>query len=250
MLQVHQFQKLPASLLRLLISKQVFFVGSLVQGDLTRLKKQFKQLEGQTFNTIDLKQLANQRGLIQRTDSGSLDALAEKLLGVYLSKDPSLRKSEDWEEINLPARRPDLLNYAALDAYASQLIFKKISEVPPLECVEHCTPSGTRIALLTREGGEIAAYGEISHTQVSTFAGVRVKTSTNSRILVDIHSVLIPSAAAILHIPSSSGGRTKTKAGALTLAQLRSLSNSSVFQVVSPVALLQFDRRSGADLVC
>jgi hypothetical protein len=205
-------------------------------------------LHDQTFRTIDLKQFAIQRVLIGKRESGSLDALAEKLLGVYLPKDDALRKSEDWEGNDFP-HRPELLNYAALDVYASRLIFEKISETAPLDCVQHNTPAGTRVALLTREGGEVAAYGQISPVQTTTFAGIRIKTPTNSRVLVDIDSVVIPSAAAILHVPSSSGHRTRTKAGALTLAQLRSIADSSVFHVVSPISLLQFDQRPQSVLV-
>ncbi|KAJ6558917.1 hypothetical protein B0H10DRAFT_1967203 [Mycena sp. CBHHK59/15] len=211
----HRFHKLPASLLRFLISKQVFLIGSAVQADLTRLKKQFNQLEDQTFNVIDLKQFAIQCGLIERRGSGSLDSLAEKLLGVYLSKDPSLRMNEEWEKAHIP---PELINYAALDVFVSQLLFEKIAETAPLDC--------------------------ISAIQTPSFAGIRVKTQRNTRVLIDIDKVLIPSAAAILHVPSSSGARTKTKAGALTLSQLCSQSGSPTFQLVSPITLLQFDRCS------
>ncbi|KAJ7466068.1 hypothetical protein FB451DRAFT_1369813 [Mycena latifolia] len=132
---------------------------------------------------------------------------------IYIIPDSSLRQCENWED-NI-SHRPELLNYAALDVYASRLIFEKISEKAPLECVQHDTAPGTRIAMLTREGGEIAAYGQISAVQTSTFAGIRVKTSNNSRV-VDIDSVLIPAAAAILHVPPSSS---------------------------SGLSLLQFDRR-------
>ncbi|KAJ6534546.1 hypothetical protein B0H10DRAFT_1972477 [Mycena sp. CBHHK59/15] len=219
---VHRFQKLPASLLSLLISKQVFWIGSSIQADLTCLKKQFNQLADQTFSRIDLKQFAIQRGLIRKQDSGALDVLSEKLLGVYLSKDSSLRQCEDWET-NL-VTWPDLLNYAALD-------------------VHHDTAPGTRVAMLTREGGDIAAYGRISPVQTTTFAGILVKTSNNGHVLVDIDHILIPSAAAILHVPSSFAHRSQTKADALTLAQLKSASTSLTFAVVSPVSLLQFDWR-------
>ncbi|KAJ7479110.1 hypothetical protein FB451DRAFT_1172230 [Mycena latifolia] len=241
---VHKLTKLPASFLRFLISKQVFLIGSSIQADLTRLKKQFSQLDGQAFNIIDLKQFAIQRGLIQKKDSGALDTLAEKFLGVYLSKDPSIRKSEDWEKPHLSS---ELINYAALDVYASRLIFEKLSETAPLDCVRHDTAPGTRIALLTREGGEIAAYGRISSLQAATFTAVRVKTSTNSRVIIDIESVLIPSAAAILHVPHSSGSTTGTKAGAFTLSQLRAQITSPTFSIVTPVALLQYDRRCQSD---
>ncbi|KAJ7215664.1 hypothetical protein C8J57DRAFT_1483139 [Mycena rebaudengoi] len=50
-------------------------------------QKQFAQLNGQSFNVIDLKQFAIQRGAIEKKESGSLDVLADNLLGAYLSRD-------------------------------------------------------------------------------------------------------------------------------------------------------------------
>ena len=76
----------------------MFKIGSAIKGDLTRLKKQFPQLASQTsFATIDLKEYAIQRGVIQRKDPGGLDSLVEKVLGKYLPKDDTVCKSEDWE---------------------------------------------------------------------------------------------------------------------------------------------------------
>ncbi|KAK7025856.1 hypothetical protein R3P38DRAFT_3531780 [Favolaschia claudopus] len=238
---VHRYQKLPPSLIRFFISPRVFFIGSSIQGDFTRLKKQFTQLENQKINTIDLKQFSIQRALIEKKESGSLDSLAAKFLGVFLSKDPSLRTGENWEQTVIS---PDLINYAALDVYTSRLIFEKLSETAALECVQHDTPPRTRVALMAREGGEIVAYGQISPIQTSSYAGVRI---TKSRVLVDVDFVVVPSAAAVLHlvVPSTAGVGAKTRSGALTLAHLRSLSDSpdSSFHLVSPVSLLQFDRR-------
>ncbi|KAK6972283.1 hypothetical protein R3P38DRAFT_2812412 [Favolaschia claudopus] len=159
--------------------------------------------------------------VIEKKDSGSLDSLAAKFLGVFLSKDRSLRTGEHWEQSVIAS---DLLNYAALDVYASRLIFDELSKTAALQRVQHDTPPGTRVALLTREGGAIAAYGQISHVQTSTYAGVRI---TKSRVLVDSDSVVIPSAAAILHFaPTNTSAQTKTKSDTLTLSHLRSLSNS------------------------
>ena len=70
-------------------------------------------------------------------------------------KDPSLRLNEEWEKVHIP---PELINYTALDVFASGLIFEKIVETAPLDCIQHDTALGTRISLLTQEGGEIAAY--------------------------------------------------------------------------------------------
>jgi hypothetical protein len=77
------------------VNDRVFKVGSSIKGDLTRLKKQFPQLAEQTsFNTIDLKEYTIQRGLIGRKQSGTLDVLVEKLLGMFLPKDESVRRSD------------------------------------------------------------------------------------------------------------------------------------------------------------
>ncbi|KAK7016160.1 hypothetical protein R3P38DRAFT_2786521 [Favolaschia claudopus] len=244
---VHKFDHLPGSLLRLLISNRVFKIGNSVSADCTRLKKQFPQLKDQSsFNTIDLKQYSIERGVIGRKDPGSLDVLAEKVLNVYLSKDDSLRKNEEWEIIPL---RSHLLDYAALDVYASQRIFAEVTKLAPLDWVRHDSPAGSRVALLVHEGGETAAYGKISDVQPTSLSGIRVKTQTNSRVVIEIDRVLIPTAAAILHLPLENGTtrRQATKSGAYTLQQLQTAASGSVFQIVSPVSLLSFDR---AGVVC
>ncbi|KAJ6616822.1 hypothetical protein B0H10DRAFT_2219161 [Mycena sp. CBHHK59/15] len=230
---VHRFHKLPTALLRLLISPQVFLIGSAIKGDLTCLKKQFPQLLDCTSNIIDLKQFAIRRGVIKKNTSGALDTLAEKVLGVYLPKDATFRKTNEWE-MDL-TQWPELLNYAALDIFASRLIFEKINKIAPLDLVQRNTPAGTPITLLVHEGGEIAAYGRIASSQPATFAGVR---NSATRVLIDIDLILLPSATAILHLDSSS----TAKSGALTLSQLQLKSSSPVFQILSPLALLQFDR--------
>ena len=65
-------------------------------------------------------------------------------------------------------------------------------------------------------------------------------------MVVDIKTVLIPSAAAILHLlpQSLSLSSQKTKAGAYTLGQLHAASSASTFQVVTPIALLTFDHQN------
>ena len=63
--------------------------------------------------------------------------------------------------------------------------------------------------------------------------------------MIDVEDVIIPSAAAILHLLPSHKG--KTKAGALTLGQLQASTSSLPFQVVCPISLLMFDLR---DQVC
>ena len=185
-----------------LVSDWVFKIGSAVKGDLTHIKKQFDQLSNQTsFNVIDLKEYALQCGILQWKESGSLEALAKHVLGQYLAKDDILRKNDDWEEWPL---HPELLNYAAWDVHASQLIYEKVAKVTPLDRVEHSSPAGTCIALLVQKGGSIVAYGKIAFLQPKKLGSIQVKVPTNSRVVVDIEHVAISSAAAILHLPQPS----------------------------------------------
>ena len=247
--QIHKFDQLPSSLLRLLVNDRVFKIGSAVKADLTRLKKQFLQLAGQTsFNTIDLKEYAIQRGVIGRKQSGTLDILLEKLLGMFLSKDESIRRSDQWEASQLSDSQ---IQYAVLDVVASRCVFQKASEIAPLEYVQHSSPPGTHIGLHIQKGGEVVAYGTIAEVQPLMLGNVRVKVPTRSRLVINVDTVLVPSAAAILHLlPSQKGKTGKTKAEAFTLGQLQAASVSSPFQIVSPISLLTFDLQDQVCLIC
>lgn len=171
-----------------------------------------------------------------------------------------IRKSDEWEQKYLSREQ---LQYAALDVFASRLIFENATKVAPVKKPTIDTPAGTRIILLVQEGGEPAAYGRISEFQPTSLAGIRVKVPTKSRLVVEIDTLLKPSVAAILHlapgpsseplVSSSSLARShrRTKSSALTLGQLQassSLENSSFFKVVTPITLLEFDLRNQDDI--
>ena len=141
---------------------------------MTHLKNQFLQLKQQkSFNVIDLKEYCIQRGIVSRKESGALDFLITKTLQKYLPNDEALRKNEEWETKKLQA---ELESYAALDVFASRLIFEKASQVSPLARVKRDTPPGTSIILLVQEGGSPAAYGKISLIQPDKLGAVCVKT--------------------------------------------------------------------------
>ncbi|KZP05859.1 hypothetical protein FIBSPDRAFT_1053873 [Athelia psychrophila] len=238
---VHKLQKLPASLLHILTSNRVFKIGSAIKGDLTHLKKQFSQLSSQSsFTVIDLKEYAIKCGVIQRKSAGSLDALLEKCLGLYLPKDDALQKHDGWETRSLPS---ELLDYAAKDVYASHLLFEKLTELSPIERVTSDTPGGTPVKILVQAGGEVSAYGHILYSQPSSLGTVRVAVPSKNRLAVEINRVIIPAASALLHLlPSPSG--SKTKSGAYTLGQLQAASGTTHFPIVVPISLLEFSYSS------
>ena len=168
-----------------------------------------------------------------------MDHLLEKTTQIYLSKDKNLRKTEDWEVKKLHA---DLLCYATKDVFASRIIYEKATEAAPLAHVEYDSPAGTQIAVLVQEGGEVAAYGKISSFQPVSLNNIRVKVPSKSQLVVDVKTIIIPLAAAILHISHdlSLVNTQQTKPGMLTLAQLQAASSTSAFQVVVPLSLLNF----------
>ncbi len=155
------------------MNDHVFKIGSAIKGDLTHLKKQFPQLARQaSFTIIDLKEYVVQRGIIGQKDSGTLDALVEKLLGLYLPKDDAVRRCDEWEADQLSHQ---LTEYAVLDVLASRLVFEEASKIEPLDHVQHSTPAGTKVGILVQEGGAVAAYGTIAEYQQPSLGNVRVK---------------------------------------------------------------------------
>lgn len=131
------------------------------------LTRQYKNLVGTDFATIDLKEYALELGQLKTREKGSQDALLKSQLGFFMSKDDSVRKSRGWE---LPTLSRALSNYAALDVHGSRLVFEKMSETPARDLVLFTSPVGSRIALLTQIGGEIAPYGTISEAQPSSLS--------------------------------------------------------------------------------
>lgn len=218
----------------------MYKVGSAVRADLSRLKRQFPQLsDTETFKLIDLKEFCIQQGVINRDQGGSLDVLLKKAAHKYISKDPNLRRCEDWE---ISPLRNDLVEYAALDAYASRVVYEEAAKLTPPLQVSTETQPGTRVTLFTQaDSGIPAAHGTIADPQPQTHNRIRVKMPAKSRLLLNIDQVIVPAAAATLHLlPGNRKGRNK--AGTWTLGELqqKSIQPNGVFQLVAPVSHLRF----------
>ncbi len=157
---------------------------------------------------------------------------------MYLSKDTQYRKCDKWEKLPLD---PGLLHYAALDIYASILIFETTVLITPITRIEFGTPPGTAIVLLSHEGGLPVAYGNIANLQPRSHGSIRVNTPTQSRLLITLSEILAPAAAAILHrLP---GSTSRTKSGSYTLGQLKEMAGDASVRVVAPISHLTFDER-------
>ena len=190
------------------------------------------------FAIINLKAFLLEHGVLEHQGSATLNAMAKTMLGKFMSKDPSVRKSERWEMACLPK---DHLNYAALDVWGSRLVFEAASKVAPWDYVKYDSAPGTHVAVLVHSGGEIAADGVIASAQPRSLSTIKVQLPSHSCLLIDITSVMLPSAAAILHLLPLERGTTK--AGALIFGQLQRMSSTSSFSVVCLLSLLVFNSR-------
>ncbi|KAF5325696.1 hypothetical protein D9611_000435 [Ephemerocybe angulata] len=238
---VHRLNgRLPPSLLRILVSPNVYKVGSAIKADFTRLKKQFPVLGKQkSFNLIDLKEYCIRQGLLARNRTGSLDALVKQLMNKYLPKEESSRKSEDWECSSLPE---ELRLYAALDVYATLKVYEVASQHTAPALIDTNTPAGTRVTLYTQDGGLPIAHGSISSMQPSSFQNVRIKVPSKRRILIDVDHVLMPTASATLHLLPRERS-DKHNAGTFTIRQVQSAcppQESGIFQMVALTDHLRF----------
>ncbi|KAL7410044.1 hypothetical protein BDY24DRAFT_444398 [Mrakia frigida] len=202
------------------------------QGDLP------SDLGSQPFTIIDLKDFARRQGLLPSNESGSLDALASKVLGKFLPKDSSVRTTDDWERKVLSDEQK---TYAALDVHASRCIFEKARESPTILPFHSSPQAGTSVAILLQIGGVVTAYGSVADEQPDRLGDVQVRTGGQDRIIVDVKEVLVPAAGAVLHV--SSNGKEGKSCRSLAQLQRSSLTKES-FKVVVPQHLLAHDRRT------
>lgn len=182
------YLSLPSSLLALLRAPHIRKVGCHIQADLTRLFKDcgFSSERDQAFaGALELGALAKSRNLVQRANTSLADMLAATRR-LFLPKEESIRVSTAWDDINLPKTH---LEYAALDAYATWLVFDAMITTASDEPVTMNTTPGTPIRLWSRNRSTIVARGFIALDRPKSFKGVNV---TRNRAVVTITSVQVP----------------------------------------------------------
>ncbi|KAK0221579.1 hypothetical protein IW262DRAFT_1459842 [Armillaria fumosa] len=124
-----------------------------------------------------------------------------------------------------------------------------MSEIAPIDHVSNDTPSGTWVALSTQEGGDIVAYGYICAVQPSSLLGIRVQVPTKSWLVIEVDTILQPSAALPLHqIPDTKTGHISwTKAGCCTLAEIKAASISSSHMIEKELRTLMNESQPTPD---
>ena len=117
--------RLPRDLKTLLSDPQVKKVGRMVDSDLCYLQKEVHS--HQPFvGGIDLAKLAKEHSIVPNARVGLGDVCAA-VLGKRLNKNVPQCVSTQWDNEILDK---DQLNYAALDAYASLLIYEALKRIP------------------------------------------------------------------------------------------------------------------------
>jgi hypothetical protein len=93
---------LPNALVNILKDESFTFIGHSIQGDITRLKKQFKKLENVAVRFECLHKMAQCRGVIPRSGTFGLADYSKELLGRTMEKD---LQTSNWSRSNLSSQQ-------------------------------------------------------------------------------------------------------------------------------------------------
>ncbi|KAF8833475.1 hypothetical protein BDN67DRAFT_916912 [Paxillus ammoniavirescens] len=177
---------LPHSFLVFMQSPCFTKVGVGIGADFTRLQRNChisannKPFVGQ----VELGVMAKHRG-VQIKKNVSLADLVAVLLHQYLLKDPAVRVSPRWADSALPR---EYVDYAVLDAYATNQVYLRLAGMKIAPPVTATTPGGTSVILVSPDGNPVA-WGIIAMEQPPTLNSINV---TPSRSMMTVSQVLVP----------------------------------------------------------
>jgi len=116
--QVSMMNGFPCELKKVIESEDIIKTGLNINGDMSHLNVDYNITAN---GVVELSELANQS--INNHEKWSLNGLLMNKLGYQLVKDSNVRCG-DWEMYPLTKQQ---LEYAALDAYAGLIIYKKLN---------------------------------------------------------------------------------------------------------------------------
>ena len=121
--QISAMKSLPKHLTKLILDSRVLLVGLNIESDLWKLARDFDVNVKPIFDNkcvVDISRLANEK--LKSNEHWSLEGLCRNRLGQRLDKNSDIRCG-DWTEVPLRAEQK---TYAAIDAYASLLIYEHL----------------------------------------------------------------------------------------------------------------------------
>jgi hypothetical protein len=176
----------------LLENANILKVGRMVHADLKYLETAARP-SNPFCGAVDLAMLAKERQIIT-TAKCSLADLSAVVLQRRLSKNVSQRISTSWEDDILT---PEMLAYAALDAYASLTIYQRLIQIPAPSPLPSKVSPHSHIILYHNNFSRIIARGHISETcTASSYDGINI---TDVRTVIEVTEVVVPAAIITMH---------------------------------------------------
>ncbi|KAJ3768614.1 hypothetical protein FB446DRAFT_706893 [Lentinula raphanica] len=186
-------QQLPHQLVLFFKDPRIIKAGRMVTADLRQLK--MISGKGPFAGGLELGTFTKQRFLISDARSSLADLTAE-ILGKCLPKNCAEHICTNWDDNELT---PAQIDYAALDAYASLVLFNCINAIPLPELVTTSTLSGTRVILLSSDKKKIIAHGTLTSPHD---LGIQL---TSAQVTVCISQIIVPGAKLKKHTLSDFG---------------------------------------------
>ncbi|KAG6808594.1 hypothetical protein H0H92_003610 [Tricholoma furcatifolium] len=180
--------ELPLVLKQVLTNPRIIKVGRCVASDLKYLE-QVCRSDIPFVGGIDIASLAKKK-LVVSSARVSLSDLCAIVLNRCLKKNVSERTSCAWEEEELTRAQ---IRYAALDAWASLLVYHVLVSIPtPVPLCDILPEAGTSVLLYASDKSRPAAQGTVSaHSTTSNFKGINL---TPSQCVIEVSKILIPAA--------------------------------------------------------
>ena len=174
----------------LLEDNNILKVGCNILNDRTKLLEDYDlSIPKNTF--VNIAALAVVRKVL--TKSMSLQDLVTQMLGLKLDKPESIRLSEDWTNVPLNV---DQVRYAALDAYASILVYWAIflGQDPIFD--DYCPAAikpGCTVNVYDSTGSTVIAIGVVAEQNSGNYREYR-QTVTNCKAIINVTDILVPCA--------------------------------------------------------
>ena len=189
--------KLPKVLQNILVDQRIIKAGRGIQADFKKLQKE--KITQEFVGGVDLAHLAKKCCMAPNAKIG-LAELSAIVLGHQLNKDQNIRVSTHWEDKNLSDEQ---INYAALDAYASQAIYNKLIRVEKFGNIPDNAEAGLAVTIYQEDGQKIIAYGiwsELNFDDHPVVDGIDFQKSENIKLVaIKVQKISIPGAIITSH---------------------------------------------------
>ena len=184
----------PVSLRNFLTESRILKVGRGIKGDLQRLQKESGY--GTPFTGwIDLAKMAKDCHVAPNARVG-LAELCALVLKARLDKDPNIRVSTEWDNIEL---RKAQVDYAASDAYVALLVYQNLEKIQRLGNVPVNAPPGLLVSIHQQNSQKVIALGTWSSHNSNPdgiINGIRI---TPLNAAVEIQKIIVPGAVMAEH---------------------------------------------------